>query len=79
VSQKASRRVKRRDLLFPKGEPKKDFKWKHFKPEIILTSIRWYVAYPLSYRKLEKMLKERVLEEDHSSIQRWFVWSILLN
>ena len=50
-----------------------DFKWKHFKSDIILRAVRWYVAYPLSYRQVEEMLKERGLEVDHSSIQRWVV------
>ena len=50
-----------------------DFKWKHFKSDIILSAIRWYVAYPLSYRQVEEMLKERGLEVDHSSLQRWVV------
>ncbi len=50
-----------------------DFKWKHFKSDIILSAVRWYVAYPLSYRQVEEMLKERSLEVDHSSLQRWVV------
>jgi transposase-like protein len=27
-----------------------DFKGSHFEKEIILWGVRWYVAYPLSYR-----------------------------
>ena len=50
-----------------------DFKWKHFKSVIILSAVRWYVAYPLSYRQVEEMLKERGLQVDHSSLQRWVV------
>ncbi len=50
-----------------------DFKWKHFKSDIILSAVRCYVAYPLSYRQVEEMLKERCLEVDHSSLQRWIV------
>ena len=46
-----------------------DFKWKHFKSDIILSAIRWYVSYPSSYRQAEEMLKERGLEVDHSSLQ----------
>ncbi|WP_082584227.1 IS6 family transposase [Noviherbaspirillum sp. Root189] len=33
--------------------------------------IRWYVAYPLSYRQLEEMMQERGVFVDHSSINRW--------
>jgi putative transposase len=32
------------------------FKGAHFVTEVILTCVRWYVAYPLSYRQLEKMM-----------------------
>ena len=27
------------------------FKWKHYEGEIILLNVRWYLKYPLSYRK----------------------------
>lgn len=33
--------------------------------------VRWYVAYPISYRQLEEMMKERGVEVDHSSLNRW--------
>jgi hypothetical protein len=35
------------------------FKGAHFPPEIILMGVRWYVAYPLSYRHVEELLEER--------------------
>ena len=47
-----------------------EFKGKHWKEEFILTSVRCYLAYPLSYRQVEEMLKERGLEIDHSTVQR---------
>jgi putative transposase len=47
------------------------FKGAHFAKEIILTCVRWYVAYPLSYRQLEEMLQERGVAVDHSTIDRW--------
>ena len=40
---------------------------------IILVSIRWYAAYPLSYRHLEEMMQERGVFVDHSSISRWAI------
>jgi transposase-like protein len=42
---------------------------------VILVCIRWYVAYPLSYRHLEEMMQERGVLVDHSSmsINRWAV------
>ena len=30
-----------------------------FPKEIILLCIRWYAAYPLSYRNLEEMMEQR--------------------
>jgi putative transposase len=48
-----------------------DFKGAHFEKAIILTCVRWYVAYPLSYRQLEEMMEERGVAVDHSTINRW--------
>jgi putative transposase len=35
--------------------------------------MRWYVAYPISYRQLEEMMQERGVEVDHSTLNRWVV------
>jgi putative transposase len=48
-----------------------NFKGHRFEKDLILTGIRWYLAYPLSYRNLEEMMAERGVEVDHSSIYRW--------
>ena len=50
-----------------------DFKGRHFQQEMMLQSIRWYLAYLLSYRNLEEIMKERGFEVDHSTLQRWVV------
>lgn len=50
-----------------------DFKWRHFDKTMILMSVRWYVAYPLSYRQIEEMMQERCVLVDHSTINRWVV------
>jgi transposase, IS6 family len=47
------------------------FKWRHFQSEIILLCVRWYLRYPLSYRDLEEMMRERGLHIDHTTIYRW--------
>ena len=47
------------------------FKWRHFNKQIILTCIRWYLAYPLSYRNIEEMMQERGITIDHATINRW--------
>ena len=48
-----------------------DFKGRWYEKEIILTSVRWYLAYPLSTRHVEEMMKERGAGADHSTIHRW--------
>jgi putative transposase len=44
-----------------------------FPIDVILVCIRWYAAYPLSYRHLEEMMQERDIAVDHSSINRWAI------
>ena len=50
-----------------------DFKGSQFERDIILWGVRWYVAYPISYRQLEEMMHERGVEVDHSSLNRWVI------
>jgi putative transposase len=47
------------------------FKGAHFVKDIILTCVRWYLAYPLSYRQLEELMQEREVSVDHATINRW--------
>ena len=35
--------------------------------------VRWYVAYPISYRQLEEMMQERGVAVDHSTLNRWVI------
>ena len=49
------------------------FKGAHFPQEIILTGVRWYVAYPLSTRHVEELMRERGIHVDHATINRWVV------
>jgi putative transposase len=49
------------------------FKGAHCPQEIILTGVRWYVAYPLSTRHVEELMLERGVHVDHSTINRWVV------
>jgi putative transposase len=49
------------------------FKWAHFPQDIILTGVRWYVAYPLSTRHVEELMRERGVHVDHSTINRWVI------
>jgi transposase-like protein len=50
-----------------------DFKGSQFEREIILWGVRWYVAYPISYRQLEEMMGERRIAVDHSTLNRWVI------
>ena len=47
-----------------------NFQGAHFPPAAILMGIRWYLAYPLSSRHVEELMKERRVEVDHSTINR---------
>ena len=45
----------------------------HYPLEVMLTCVRWYVAYPLSLRHIEEMMQERGVFVDHSTVHRWAV------
>lgn len=45
-------------------------KGRHFPKEVILMAIRWYIAYPLSYRHVEELMEERGLKLDHATVNR---------
>lgn len=48
-----------------------DFSGKQFPKEVIIMAVRWYLAYPLSYRNVEELIQEWDISLDHSSVQRW--------
>ena len=45
----------------------------HYPLEVMLTCVRWYVAYPLSLRHVEEMMQERGVFVDHSTVHRWAI------
>ncbi|OUM45787.1 IS6 family transposase [Bacillus pseudomycoides] len=47
------------------------FKWKHYQPDMILLTVRWYLRYNLSFRDLVEMMEERGLSISHTTIMRW--------
>jgi transposase-like protein len=47
-----------------------EFKGSHFERAVILWGVRWYVAYPISYRQLEEMMDDRGVEVAHSTLNR---------
>jgi transposase-like protein len=52
-------------------EKQNSFKWKHYQPDIILLTVRWYLRYNLSFRDLVEMMEERGLYIAHTTIMRW--------
>lgn len=49
------------------------FKGSHFPREVILFAVFFYVRYPVSYRDLEEIMRERGVEIDHATLNRWVI------
>lgn len=49
------------------------FKGCHFPSEVILETVRYYLAYKLSYREIEEIQLERGVIVDHATINRWVI------
>ena len=45
----------------------------HYPLEVMLTCVRWYVAYPLSLRHVEEMMQERGICVDQVTVHRWAI------
>jgi transposase-like protein len=46
--------------------------WKRkFEPQVIVTCVRWYLRFCLSFRDLEELMAERGPAVDHTTIWRW--------
>lgn len=45
----------------------------HCPLEVMLACVRWYTAYPLSFRNIEEMMAERRVFVDHSTLHRWSI------
>jgi transposase, IS6 family len=54
-----------------KQDNKNPFKGRQFTAEIILWAVRWYLQFPISYRDLERMLADRGVHVDHTTLFRW--------
>ena len=55
------------------GALRKVLKRVHFPLEVMLTCVRWYVAYPLSLSYIEDMMLERGVYVDHATVHRWTI------
>src|SRR5918996_1684835 len=51
--------------------PNDPFRWRHYEGEIILCCVRWYLDFPLSYRHVAKLIRERGLATHHTCVFRW--------
>ncbi len=49
-----------------------DFKWRHFLGDIILSAVRWYCKYGISYRELAEMLDERGIKVVSAQLSTYF-------
>src|SRR3954468_11505273 len=47
------------------------FRGFRFPAEVILWAVRWYLQFPVSYRDLERMLADRGVVVDHTTLYRW--------
>ena len=47
------------------------FRGFRFPAEVILWTVRWYLQFPVSYRDLERMLADRGVVVDHTTMYRW--------
>ena len=52
---------------------KERFHGGYFPKCIVLQTLFLYLRYSLSYRDIEELLKERGVELDHATVQRWVV------
>lgn len=52
---------------------RKVIKRMHYPLEVMLVCVRWYAAYPLSFRHIEEMMAERGVLVDHATVHRWSI------
>ena len=45
----------------------------HYPLKVMLVCVRWYAAYPLSFRNIEEMMAERGMFVDHCTLHRWSI------
>lgn len=47
------------------------FKRKHYQPDTILLTVRWYLRYNLGFPDLVEIMEERGFSIAHTTIMRW--------
>jgi DDE domain len=53
------------------NKSKNEFGGWHFTADVIPWAVRWYLQFPISYRDLERMLADRGVSVDHTTVSRW--------
>src|SRR5271157_328126 len=53
------------------NKSKNEFGGRHFTADVILWAVRWYLQFPISYRDLERMLADRGVSVDQTTVARW--------
>src|ERR671936_2821240 len=52
-------------------EHRLSFQWLPLPRDVILTAVRWYLAYPLSSRQVLELLAERGIHVSHRTVLNW--------
>ncbi len=47
------------------------FRGRHYRDEVIVLCVRWYLRFSLSYRDVEELARERGFGVDHVTIWHW--------
>jgi transposase-like protein len=55
----------------PATVPRSAFAGFCFPPDVIMSAVRWYLRFGLSFRDVEELLAERGVQVDHVTIYRW--------
>ena len=53
------------------NKSKNEFGGRHFMADVILWAVRWRLQFPISNRDLERMLADRGVSVDHTTVSRW--------
>lgn len=55
-----------------------NFPGRYYLSDVIMSALRYYLAYKLSYRDIEEIFAEQNIHFDHSTLNRWIIISVLL-
>jgi transposase-like protein len=58
-------------MATPRSTRDRLFLGRWFQDEVIVVAVRWYLTYPLSYRQVCEMLRDRGISVAPSTVMRW--------